>query len=131
MGADAAARFRNSGGAARRFPWLRRAPRPVRIGTSWTRLVAAVAIVLLGEPVSTAFWIAAALMAVGVALHVTERREHEHTHEPPPHTHRRINEQHNQHTHAFPWDSRGPHPHPHVREPLRHGHPHYPDVHHR
>ena len=42
---------------------------------------AAVAIAAFHEPTSAAFWVAAAFMAGGVWLHLTERHEHEHTHE--------------------------------------------------
>jgi len=92
---------------------------------------AAVAILALGEPTSAPFWIAAALMAGGVWLHLTERHEHTHTHEATAHSHRHMHDEHHQHTHDFPWDGREPHTHPHVHERLTHSHPHYPDVHHR
>lgn len=92
---------------------------------------AAVAIMVFGEPTSMAFWIAAALMAAGVWLHLTERHEHEHTHEPLAHTHRHVHDEHHQHTHDAPWDGSEPHSHAHTHEPLTHKHVHYPDVHHR
>lgn len=66
---------------------------------------AAVALALLGESTSPAFWLAAALMALGVWLHLTERHEHEHTHEALEQT--------------------PGHP------PITHSHPHFPDIHHR
>jgi drug/metabolite transporter (DMT)-like permease len=91
----------------------------------------AVAILAFGEPTSTPFWIAAALMAGGVWLHLTERHEHTHTHEATSHTHRHLHDEHHQHSHDFPWDGREPHTHPHVHERLTHSHPHYPDVNHR
>lgn len=77
------------------------------------------------------FWIAAALMALGVWLHLRERHEHEHLHEAMAHTHAHRHDAHHQHTHDFPWDGKEPHVHPHVHEPLVHKHPHYPDIHHR
>jgi drug/metabolite transporter (DMT)-like permease len=92
---------------------------------------AAIAILAFGEPTSTPFWIAAALMAGGIWLHLTEHHEHEHTHERMTHSHRHAHDEHHQHTHDFPWDGREPHTHPHTHEPLTHSHPHYPDVHHR
>lgn len=92
---------------------------------------AAVAIMVFGEPTSATFWIAAALMAGGVWLHLTERHEHEHTHEPLAHTHRHIHDEHHQHIHDAPWDGSEPHAHAHTHEPLTHRHVHYPDVHHR
>lgn len=77
------------------------------------------------------FWGAAALMALGVWLHVRERHEHEHTHEALEHTHRHRHDQHHQHTHDFAWNGDEPHAHPHRHEVLTHKHPHYPDIHHR
>lgn len=92
---------------------------------------AAVAILAFDEPTSVPFWIAAALMAGGVWLHLTERHEHSHTHEATAHSHRHTHDGHHQHAHDFPWDEREPHTHPHVHAPLTHSHPHYPDIHHR
>jgi len=94
-------------------------------------LGAAVAVVVFGEPTSLAFWIAAALMASGVWLHLTEHHEHEHTHEPLQHTHRHVHDEHHQHTHDSEWDGHEPHTHKHTHEPLKHSHQHFPDVHHR
>lgn len=77
------------------------------------------------------FWIAAALMAAGVWLHVRERHEHTHRHEPLEHAHRHRHDDHHRHAHDFDWDGREPHTHPHRHEGLVHKHPHYPDIHHR
>lgn len=92
---------------------------------------AALSLALLGERPAEAFWFAAALMATGVWLHVTERHEHEHAHEAMEHAHPHVHDAHHQHAHDFPWDGREPHAHPHRHEPLVHTHPHYPDLHHR
>lgn len=92
---------------------------------------AAIAIMALGEPTSGVFWLAAALMGVGVWLHLTERHEHEHMHEPLAHAHRHVHDEHHRHAHDFPWDGVEPHAHPHRHEPLSHRHPHFPDVHHQ
>ncbi len=92
---------------------------------------AAVALMFPGESGGTAFWIAAALMATGVWLHVTERHEHEHTHEAMEHEHLHLHDEHHQHAHEPGWDGQEPHRHRHVHGPLTHKHPHYPDVHHR
>lgn len=92
---------------------------------------AAIAIVVFHEPTSIAFWIAAAFMAGGVWLHLTEHHEHEHTHEPMEHAHRHVHDEHHQHAHDFSWDGQEPHTHPHMHERLTHRHPHYPDIHHR
>ncbi|MBI1905014.1 MAG: DMT family transporter [Rhodocyclales bacterium] len=92
---------------------------------------AAVSLVLLGESTSFAFWLAAALMACGVWLHLTEHHEHEHAHEPMEHSHRHIHDEHHRHHHDFEWNSDAPHEHRHRHEALVHKHPHYPDIHHR
>lgn len=92
---------------------------------------AGLALLLWPETPSLAFWVAAALMAAGVWLHLTERHEHEHAHEPLAHTHRHVHDEHHRHAHDFPWDGTEPHTHFHVHAPLVHSHPHYPDIHHR
>lgn len=92
---------------------------------------AALALLVLHESPSTAFWIAAGLMALGVWLHLTERHEHKHVHEPMEHSHPHMHDEHHRHEHAFAWDGREPHTHPHAHRPLAHSHPHYPDLHHR
>jgi drug/metabolite transporter (DMT)-like permease len=92
---------------------------------------AALALLVLGEQPGPAFWVAAALMAAGVWLHVTERHEHEHVHEPVTHAHEHVHDAHHSHEHQPGWDGREPHTHPHEHGRLRHRHPHYPDLHHR
>ena len=92
---------------------------------------AALALVVLRESPSAAFWIAAALMALGVWLHLTERYEHEHVHEPMEHTHPHAHDDHHQHGHGFAWQGEEPHTHPHRHRRMTHSHPHYPDLHHR
>lgn len=92
---------------------------------------AALSLLLFPEHPRLTFWLAGALMAMGVWLHVSERHAHEHTHESLAHEHRHRHDEHHQHTHDFPWDSSEPHTHPHVHEPITHVHPHYPDIHHR
>lgn len=92
---------------------------------------AAVALALLGESTSPAFWIAASLMAFGVWLHLTEHHEHEHAHEPLEHAHGHAHDEHHQHAHDFEWDGREPHDHLHRHATITHKHPHFPDIHHR
>ena len=92
---------------------------------------AALALLVLRESASAAFWIAAALMALGVWLHLTERHEHEHVHEPMEHTHPHAHDDHHQHGHGFAWQGEEPHTHPHRHRRMTHSHPHYPDLHHR
>lgn len=92
---------------------------------------AATALVVLAERPGAAFWLAAALMAAGVWLHVTERHVHLHRHERLVHNHRHRHDEHHRHEHDASWDGSEPHTHPHEHEPLLHSHPHYPDLHHR
>lgn len=91
----------------------------------------AVALAFLGEAPGALFWPAAALMAAGVWLHVTEHHEHDHVHEPVEHEHSHVHDAHHQHEHPDGWDGSEPHLHRHRHERLAHRHPHYPDLHHR
>ncbi len=92
---------------------------------------AGVSLLLVREPLSPLFLAAAALMGLGVWLHLTERHEHEHTHEPIEHSHRHYHDAHHQHAHDGTEPPGEPHTHRHRHEPLTHTHPHYPDIHHR
>ncbi|AIU25467.1 hypothetical protein LV28_01890 [Pandoraea pnomenusa] len=91
----------------------------------------ALSLMLWPEVPSLLFWIAFALMALGVWLHVRERHEHTHTHEPMAHNHRHRHDEHHQHPHDFEWDGTEPHTHPHRHLPITHSHAHFPDIHHR
>lgn len=92
---------------------------------------ALIAILGFGEPVTPPFLIAAALMGVGLYLHLAERHEHEHLHDPTVHEHRHVHDEHHCHAHG-PHDPPGePHTHAHAHARLVHRHPHYPDIHHR
>lgn len=90
-----------------------------------------IALLIWPELPGVLFWLAAALMALGVWLHLRERHEHEHAHEPLAHTHAHRHDEHHQHQHNFPWDGKEPHVHAHEHAALTHKHPHYPDIHHR
>ncbi|MEN9492186.1 MAG: hypothetical protein RJA63_2635 [Pseudomonadota bacterium] len=92
---------------------------------------AAISIALLGEPTYPVFWFAAALMAAGVWLHLTERHLHSHEHVEMAHGHRHRHDEHHQHSHDFDWDGVEPHVHPHLHTKLQHSHAHFPDIHHR
>jgi drug/metabolite transporter (DMT)-like permease len=92
------------------------------------------AIAWLGEPVTLPLAGAAVLMALGVALHLSERHEHRHAHEPLEHEHEHVHgvgDTHHDHVHEPPLLPGTRHSHPHRHEPLVHSHPHYPDAHHR
>ena len=88
-------------------------------------------VVGLGEPMTSRLAVGAALMAVGVWLHLTERHDHEHVHEAFTHDHAHRHDEHHRHEHAGDVTVTEPHSHPHAHEALRHRHPHYPDLHHR
>ncbi len=92
---------------------------------------AAVALLVFSETTPLAFWVAAALMALGVWLHLTESHAHEHLHETLEHTHEHTHDAHHQHAHAAGLPDSGKHSHRHRHLAMTHSHPHYPDVHHR
>lgn len=92
---------------------------------------AALAISVFGEPIHTVFWLAAALMAAGVWLHLTERHQHAHEHPEQTHAHSHSHDMHHQHGHDFEWDGVEPHAHSHQHAKLQHSHTHFPDIHHQ
>jgi drug/metabolite transporter (DMT)-like permease len=91
---------------------------------------AALAVPLLGEPVTVGLIAAATLMVIATWLVLTERHAHEHGHEHMTHNHRHVHDEHHQHAHHGD-EGPEPHVHEHVHEPMRHAHPHLPDLHHR
>jgi len=94
---------------------------------------AAVALLLLGESESTSplFWVAAAMMGIGVWLHLTEQHGHQHTHNDLEHAHSHRHDAHHQHPHDAGWAGDEPHSHQHRHLPMAHSHHHFPDIHHR
>ncbi|HQU16682.1 MAG: EamA family transporter [Chromatiales bacterium 21-64-14] len=92
---------------------------------------AATALIILSERPGGLFWAAAAMMAIGVWLHVTERHVHLHDHQRLIHAHAHRHDEHHQHEHDDTWNGAEPHSHLHEHVPLAHSHPHYPDLHHR
>ncbi len=100
---------------------------------------ALLAVLFLGEAVGPRLLAAAALMAAGVWLHLTERHTHEHHHEAIEHEHEHEHEHdhgddhdaHHQHVHGPGVVVAGKHRYLHGHEPLKHSHPHFPDAHHR
>ncbi len=92
---------------------------------------AALSILFLGDKLTIGFGVAAALMATGVWLHLTERHGHEHRHEPLEHEHLHTHDQHHRHAHEQSDPAEEPHSHAHFHAALIHAHPHYPDIHHR
>lgn len=92
---------------------------------------ALIGVIALGDPITPRLALAAALMLLGVWLHITERHEHEHAHEGMEHEHRHVHDAHHRHEHDVSAPPGEPHSHRHTHAPLRHSHPHYPDIHHR
>jgi drug/metabolite transporter (DMT)-like permease len=95
---------------------------------------AALSLIIWREPMTLPFLAAAALMALGVWLHVTERHEHAHAHEAMDHEHAHVHDAHHQHAHGSddpPVTDPVPHVHAHHHGAVIHRHPHYPDIHHR
>jgi drug/metabolite transporter (DMT)-like permease len=95
---------------------------------------AAISLMLFRERPTTSLLVSAALMGVGVWLHVTERHEHAHAHEAQDHDHPHVHDEHHRHQHSPhdpPVTDPTPHTHPHHHEPMVHSHAHYPDIHHR
>lgn len=87
----------------------------------------------LGEPMGgPATVLGAALMAVGVYLHLTESHDHEHDHPALTHRHphRHDDGHHDDHRHEG-LASGIEHDHEHTHEPRVHRHAHGEDVHHR
>ena len=88
--------------------------------------------VAMGDPLTWPLMVAAALMAVGVWLHLTERHSHTHRHAPVSHTHPHTHDEHHQHLHADGIGQPGrTHEHEHTHQEVVHNHHHFPDAHHR
>jgi hypothetical protein len=92
---------------------------------------AAVELLVFSEATSIAFWIAAALMGLGVWLHLTEHHVHDHLHDVLEHAHEHRHDDRHQHAHDTLWSGSGKHSHMHTHASIQHGHPQYPDIHHR
>jgi drug/metabolite transporter (DMT)-like permease len=94
---------------------------------------AAIALAVFARPAGAGFWVAAALMALGVWLHASEHHEHAHVHPSLTHSHAHAHDDRHghRHEHDFEWDGREPHVHEHRHGELEHSHAHFPDIHHR
>jgi drug/metabolite transporter (DMT)-like permease len=95
---------------------------------------AVLSLAIFRERPTPLFMTAAALMALGVWLHLTERHEHEHEHAVLDHDHAHVHDGHHQHPHSPddpPVTDPAPHTHRHRHRPMVHSHAHYPDIHHR
>jgi drug/metabolite transporter (DMT)-like permease len=91
----------------------------------------AVLAIAMGETLTVPLLIAAALMLLGVWLHLSERHQHEHMHEVLEHAHEHTHDAHHQHAHDVPVAPGTRHIHAHRHEKLTHSHLHFPDAHHR
>lgn len=87
-------------------------------------------IVLLREPLTTNFMVAAALMAVGLYLHLSENHDHEHHHDELVHEHIHYHDEHHRHEHCTADPPGEPHTHVHRHQDITHKHRHFPDTHH-
>jgi len=92
---------------------------------------AVAAVPLLGESIGVREAVVGGVMALGVALLLSERHAHRHVHEPLEHEHAHLHDEHHQHEHPCSDPGHEPHSHAHVHEDLSHAHQHVSDVHHR
>jgi len=92
---------------------------------------ALIAVLGLGEPVSSRLLVAAGLMGLGVWLHLTEHHSHVHTHPADEHEHEHSHDSHHTHTHDPPLPAGERHAHRHRHERLVHSHHHFPDADHQ
>ncbi|WNY25762.1 DMT family transporter [Methanolapillus millepedarum] len=92
-----------------------------------------VSFILFGTNVTASFWVAAALMIIGVWLAVKENHNHEHLHEEITHEHRHGHDDgHHDHEWTTPHpNSADTHTHAHTHKKEEHAHTHNPDIHHR
>lgn len=91
---------------------------------------AILSVLALREPLSLQLVGAAAFMAVGLWLHLTEQHAHEHVHEELEHEHQHLHDSHHNHEHVAGDPPGEPHTHRHKHPQLVHSHTHYPDLHH-
>lgn len=91
----------------------------------------ALAVLWLGEGLTTAQAVAGGLLLLSLGLLFLERHDHDHEHAPTSHQHaHRHDDGHHDHTHpGQPGSLRHTHAHDHARQV--HSHPHWPDLHHR
>ena len=90
---------------------------------------AAIAVALGDRALNAPLAGAAALFALGVVLHVTERHRHPHVHPATDHVHpHRHDDDHHDHAHDPPFT--GLHTHAHHHTHVEHDHDHAPDAHH-
>jgi drug/metabolite transporter (DMT)-like permease len=88
-------------------------------------------VLVLGESLTPALFVAGLLMFGGMGLLTLENHTHVHEHEALEHEHAHHHDDgHHSHLHAG-LPSGGWHTHRHRHEAIVHAHPHWPDLHHR
>ena len=92
---------------------------------------AAMAVAVLGEPITIPLLLAGALMGIGVWLHLTETHRHRHSHAELVHEHPYDHQDPHHASAAEADEDSGAKSQRHRHEPITHEHPHYPDLHHR
>ena len=90
---------------------------------------AAIAWIVLDEPVEAVQLVAIVLAGAGVLVSLRSEHEHVHHHEALEHDHEHVHDEHHGHDHD--GDVPEHHRHPHRHAPMVHAHPHVPDLHHR
>lgn len=91
---------------------------------------AAMAWIVLGEPVTAAQVVAVVFAATGVATVMRSAHLHEHRHLAVEHDHEHVHDDAH-HDHRHEEGSLGRHQHEHRHHEVVHAHPHVPDLHHR
>ncbi|MEJ2698826.1 MAG: DMT family transporter, partial [Desulfuromonadales bacterium] len=91
---------------------------------------AILSVILLGERPPGEFWVAAAVMLLGMFFLYGETHRHLHRHERLAHSHPHSHDEHHLHDHEKP-ENAVVHNHFHLHEPMEHAHVHWPDIHHR
>lgn len=117
--------YLGSGLGLARWRALRRSPRLRLQPGAWIWLAGAV---LCGGVVAPVLLLAAALMGLGIWLHLTEQHAHPHTHEAMKHEHGHGHDLH--HDHHAPGEA-VPRRHTHRHAAMTHSHAHFPGKHHR
>lgn len=90
---------------------------------------AAIAYALGDRAMGSGLVVGAALMMLGVVLHLLEQHDHDHAHEALVHEHAHVHDD-GHHEHEHDGVVNGPHSHWHEHGAVRHSHPHTPDIHH-
>lgn len=88
-----------------------------------------ISFIVLSEPITLSFILAAVVMLLGTYFAVVEKHEHRHAHTAVEHEHRH-NHSDGHHDHCHDDGTDGEHTHVHFHQNTIHVHPHTPDIHH-